>query len=68
MRKPTPLPGLLAASVALLLAGCAAVGPDHQRPAPDLGDGFVQLGSTARNAQPVGTDIATFWRGFTTRR
>lgn len=65
MRKQTNFSWrFVPAAVALFLAGCAAVGPDHQRPAPTLGDAFVQPGSAAPNAQPVGADIATFWRGF----
>ncbi|WP_439607245.1 efflux transporter outer membrane subunit [Hydrogenophaga sp.] len=47
-----------------LLAACAAVGPDHQRPAPALDAGFINAGASATNAQPVGGDIAAFWRGF----
>ena len=49
---------------AALLAGCAAVGPDHQTPAVALDDRFINAGATGSNAQAPGEDIARFWRGF----
>ncbi len=49
---------------ALALAGCAAVGPDYQRPALTLDAGFIGAGASALNAQPTAADIASFWRGF----
>ena len=55
---------LSALSVALILAGCAAVGPDHQRPTPALDASFIQPGSGAANSSAVSADIASFWRGF----
>lgn len=54
----------LAAATAALLAGCAAVGPDHQRPAVALDERFVQAGTASPDARQVRADIATFWRGF----
>ncbi len=56
-----PLVLVLAASV---LAGCAVVGPNYQRPAPALDAGFVNAGTGSTNSQPVAPDIAQFWRGF----
>jgi outer membrane protein, multidrug efflux system len=53
--------------VAAVLAGCAAVGPDYQRPPSTLAPvnaGFINAGASASNSQPVRADIATFWRGF----
>lgn len=64
---------------AVLLPGCAVVGPDYQPPAAKLPPAFVQAGapmaaagggagspSTAATsgARPTEADIATFWRGF----
>ena len=57
--------GVAALVVAAALAGCAAVGPDYQRPASTLDSaGFVNAGASTTNAQPVSGDIASFWRGF----
>ena len=57
--------GLGATLAAMLVAGCAAVGPDYQRPPSTLqGSAFINAGASASNAQPVHGDIATFWRGF----
>jgi multidrug efflux system outer membrane protein len=60
-RRPT-LPFLLVV-VAAGLAGCAAVGPDYERPAVALDEAFVNAGASESNAQAT-ADIATFWRGF----
>ena len=50
---------------ALVLAGCAAVGPDYQRPAPVLDpQGFINAGAAAVNRAEPSADIALFWRGF----
>ncbi|MFG5407174.1 TolC family protein [Piscinibacter sakaiensis] len=57
-------PGPVALVAALILAGCAAVGPDHQRPAPALDASFIQPGSGQPDSRPVSADIAAFWRGF----
>ena len=46
------------------LAGCAAVGPNYQRPASTVDAGFVNAGAAATNTQAAAADIATFWRGF----
>lgn len=51
-------------AVATLLAGCAAVGPDHQSPSVALDAGFINAGATGTNSQAPGEDIARFWRGF----
>jgi multidrug efflux system outer membrane protein len=60
-RSMRPLwPALIAAG----LAGCAAVGPDYQRPKAALDAGFVNAGAAATNTQAATVDIATFWRGF----
>lgn len=57
--------GLGATLAAMLVAGCAAVGPDYQRPpSTPQGSAFINAGASASNAQPVHGDIATFWRGF----
>lgn len=48
----------------LALAGCAAVGPDYQRPDIHLEPGFINAGAAAIDAQAVSPDIASFWRGF----
>jgi multidrug efflux system outer membrane protein len=56
--------GAAALALALLGAGCAAVGPDHHTPAAHLDAGFIGAGATVLNTQPVGAAIATFWRGF----
>lgn len=54
----------LAGAIALAgLTGCAAVGPDYQRPPAPLDAAFVHAGSTAPTAQ-ASADIAAFWRGF----
>lgn len=64
MRKASLTTGALAA----LLAGCAAVGPDHQTPAVALDERFINAGATSAtmgsNTQAPGDDIARFWRGF----
>lgn len=63
-RSSTAAPAL-AAVVALMLAGCAAVGPDYQQPpAPLDTGGFINAGATAVNAAEPSADIASFWRGF----
>lgn len=64
MREPLPSIRLVSAAVALLMAGCAAVGPDHQPPATALDAAFVQPGSAVPDARAPAADIATFWRGF----
>ncbi len=51
-------------ALAALLAGCAAVGPDHQTPAVALDERFINAGATGSNSQAPGEDIARFWRGF----
>lgn len=51
-------------ALAVLLAGCAAVGPDHQTPAVALDERFINAGASGVNAQAPGEDIARFWRGF----
>jgi outer membrane protein, multidrug efflux system len=56
-------PGFVLAT-AVALAGCAAVGPDHQRPTPVLDAAFIQAGNGQPNSDTVSADIATFWRGF----
>src|SRR5690606_1307938 len=60
MRKAT----LSAIAVAALLAGCAAVGPDHQTPTVSLDERFINAGASGSNTQAPGEDIARFWRGF----
>ncbi len=60
---PARAGALVAALAAALLAGCA-VGPDYRRPAAALDDSFIQAGSRTPSTQPVGSDIASFWRGF----
>ncbi|MFP8835616.1 efflux transporter outer membrane subunit [Hydrogenophaga sp. XSHU_21] len=59
MRKP-----MLILSAVAALAGCAAVGPDHQTPAVALDDRFISAGSSGVNTQAPAADIARFWRGF----
>ena len=49
---------------AALLAGCAAVGPDHQTPAVALDERFINAGASGVNSAAPGEDIARFWRGF----
>ena len=56
--------GVAAAVSALLLAAGCAVGPNYSAPDLALDPGFVNAGSASVNAQPPGTDIATFWNGF----
>ncbi|MBL0917673.1 MAG: efflux transporter outer membrane subunit [Hydrogenophaga sp.] len=56
--------GLTTVAFATLLAGCAAVGPDHQTPAVALDERFISAGTTGSNTQAPGDDIARFWRGF----
>jgi NodT family efflux transporter outer membrane factor (OMF) lipoprotein len=51
-------------ATAALLAGCAAVGPDHQTPAIALDERFINAGASGVNTQAPGEDIARFWRGF----
>ncbi len=50
--------------LAVLLAGCAAVGPDHQTPAVALDERFINAGGGGVNSAAPGEDIARFWRGF----
>jgi outer membrane protein, multidrug efflux system len=50
--------------LAVLLAGCAAVGPDHQTPAVALDERFINAGGSGVNSTAPGEDIARFWRGF----
>lgn len=64
MCEPRAVGKTLTLVTALLLAGCAAVGPNDQRPAVALGADFIQPGSAAPNAQPVSADIVRFWQGF----
>ncbi|MCU0941804.1 MAG: efflux transporter outer membrane subunit, partial [Hydrogenophaga sp.] len=59
MRKP-----MLILSAVAALAGCAAVGPDHQTPAVALDERFISAGSSGVNTQAPAADIARFWRGF----
>ncbi len=56
-------PALVTALALAGLAGCAAVGPNYQRPTAALDTTFVNAGSAAANAQ-ASADIASFWRGF----
>jgi len=64
--QPSTARRVLACAIAasLLCAGCAAVGPNYQTPPSALDAGFIGAGATVLNTQPVGADIATFWRGF----
>ena len=54
----------VAAALALVLAGCAAVGPDYTPPTVALDPAFIGAGSSSLNSQPPAADIARFWRGF----
>jgi outer membrane protein, multidrug efflux system len=54
--------------LAVLLAGCAAVGPDHQTPAVALDERFINAGGSGVNSAAPGEDIARFWRGFNDAR
>ena len=47
-------------ALAVLLAGCAAVGPDHQTPAVALDERFINAGASGVNAQAPGEDIAPY--------
>ncbi|MEO5732525.1 MAG: TolC family protein [Rubrivivax sp.] len=49
-------------SAVALLAGCAAVGPDYERPAVVLPDGFGHSGSSASFSGPEGSLPAEWWR------
>ncbi len=63
-RRPTASRSvLMVALLATVATGCA-LGPDHQRPAPQLDPGFIGAGASAVNAAPAQADLATFWRGF----
>ncbi|MGY8903954.1 MAG: efflux transporter outer membrane subunit [Burkholderiales bacterium] len=83
MAKPTrmlirtPAPALWPASrvlnarcaaLALLLSGCAAVGPNYQPPAVALESSFIAAGTPANSVtKPAAAgqvDVAHFWRGF----
>jgi NodT family efflux transporter outer membrane factor (OMF) lipoprotein len=55
---------LATVALAVLLAGCAAVGPDHQTPAVALDERFINAGGSGVNSAAPGEDIARFWRGF----
>jgi outer membrane protein TolC len=55
-------------AAATLLAGCAAVGPDHQTPAVALDERFINAGGSGGNSAAPGEDIARFWRGFNDAR
>jgi multidrug efflux system outer membrane protein len=55
---------LTTVAIAVLLAGCAAVGPDHQTPAVALDERFINAGGSGVNNAAPGEDIARFWRGF----
>jgi len=55
---------LAAAATAAFLGGCAAVGPNYQAKPPELDPAFIAAGTANANAQPIATDIASFWRGF----
>jgi multidrug efflux system outer membrane protein len=59
-QAPTLALALAVVMATVALAGCAAVGPDYQRPALAMDPAFIG----APNAQPTAADIATFWRGF----
>ena len=43
--------------LAVLLAGCAAVGPDHQTPAVALDERFINAGGSGVNSAAPGEDI-----------
>lgn len=64
--RPVPRPGRLAASaaLALLLAGCASVGPDYQPPALALDKSFIAPGKPGSAEGPAELNVAQFWRGF----
>ncbi len=64
MSARMPYLSALACGAALALAGCAAVGPDYQKPAVALDAAFIGAGASALNAGTTTADIATFWRGF----
>ncbi|MBC8057777.1 MAG: efflux transporter outer membrane subunit [Rhizobiales bacterium] len=49
---------------ALILSGCAAVGPNYQPPVVAVDAAFVNTGQPAAVSQATSADIATFWRGF----
>lgn len=53
-----------AIAAVLVLGGCAAVGPDYQRPATAIDGSFVNVGASRNNDAAVSADIAAFWRGF----
>jgi len=54
---------LISLGAVLALTGCA-VGPDYKAPSLAIDPAFVNAGVPASNAQPPGSDIASFWRGF----
>jgi len=49
------------ACVALLLAGCAAVGPDYERPAVDLPNTYLTYGDPVANAAGAAATIDPAW-------
>ncbi len=55
-------------SASLLLAGCAAVGPNYQRPALDLpttlGTGMTGAAATAPTTAAPAVDWLTWWKSF----
>ena len=64
-RMSTPvMPRVCALVAALVLAGCAAVGPDHQVPPLQLDASFIQPGSAQPDSRPASPEIVAFWRGF----
>ena len=64
MSPRTVMPRASVLTMALLLAGCAAVGPDYRQPTLALDPAFIGAGASALNSQPPAADIARFWRGF----
>lgn len=64
MSPRTVMPRASVLTMALLLAGCAAVGPDYRQPTLALDPAFIGAGSSGLNSQPPAADIARFWRAF----
>jgi outer membrane protein, multidrug efflux system len=57
----------LAAALAVLLGGCAAVGPNYETPKVALDASFIQSGKSAPTPAATAAtkvDVAKFWRGF----